>query len=217
MMLFPALLSLLASPSTDLADSAPHGRYVEARTATVFAGACHYGAEYTLAGRDAVLGFQFTAGEYAGTALAGLEVVAVVSAEANLAQEGAQRRSQLFLPASAQPRQRAALEAWAREQMGSVLGSLTTVVARPLDVEVELQGSFRLEAGVPESAERVVLRGNGLPDRECCTMPFGRWYAPLVAVNNDRVGFASDFSLRVPALGVQAKRSEDNCAFFGSF
>ena len=42
----------LTTPETDIE---PAGTYVEARTASVFAGACHYNSELVTAGREALL------------------------------------------------------------------------------------------------------------------------------------------------------------------
>ena len=42
------------------------GDYVEARTASVFAGACHYNGELTTTGRDALMAWNITAGSWDG-------------------------------------------------------------------------------------------------------------------------------------------------------
>ncbi|MCA1632087.1 MAG: hypothetical protein LC774_17540, partial [Acidobacteria bacterium] len=48
------------------------GVYVEARTASVFAGACHYNGELTTAGREAVLAWSVKEGSWGGVNLAGV-------------------------------------------------------------------------------------------------------------------------------------------------
>src|ERR687886_1985957 len=77
------------------------GDYVEARTASVFAGACHYNGELTTAGREAVLAWNVTSGSWNGVDLAGVRAVAVVGSEANLADSAAARRSELVVDSSA--------------------------------------------------------------------------------------------------------------------
>ena len=65
------------SPSRAEADHLS-GDYVEARTASVFAGACHYNGELTTTGRDAVMAWNITTGSWDGVRLAGVRALAVV-------------------------------------------------------------------------------------------------------------------------------------------
>src|SRR5918997_5447246 len=81
------------------------GVYVEARTASVFAGACHYNGELTTAGREAVLAWNVTAGSWDGVDLAGVRALAVVSADANLSEARAARRAELIIDESASYKQ----------------------------------------------------------------------------------------------------------------
>src|SRR5881227_2800165 len=60
------------------------GDYVEVRTASVFAGACHYNGEVTTTGRDAMMAWNVTSGKWQGVDLTGVKVVAIVSSEENL-------------------------------------------------------------------------------------------------------------------------------------
>src|SRR5687768_13059871 len=92
-------ISPVATPdaSSDARDTSLSGRYVEARTASVFAGPCHFNGEYTTQGREAVLALAFDAGTLNGVSLDGLTVVAAVSADANLAERG-RRSSVVYVP-----------------------------------------------------------------------------------------------------------------------
>src|SRR3954468_17969766 len=73
------------------------GDYVEVRTASVFAGPCHFNGELTTTGRDALLAWHVTSGEWNGADLSGLRFVAVVSSEENLSVDGAARRSEIII------------------------------------------------------------------------------------------------------------------------
>src|SRR5271169_5191344 len=77
--------------------AAPSGDYVEARTASVFAGACHYNSELMTSGRDAIMAWNIAGGSYNGVNLAGVKVMAVVSCEDNLAEDNAARRSEIVV------------------------------------------------------------------------------------------------------------------------
>ena len=99
------------------------GRYLEARTASVFAGACHYGSEYTTNGREAALVWSFDDGEVNGTGLAGRTVAAVVTADVNLAVAEARHASTVYVPRDASEAERAALVAWLVAEHGAFLGT----------------------------------------------------------------------------------------------
>ena len=47
------------------------GDYVEVRTASVFAGACHYNGEVVTTGRDAMMAWNVTSGKWQGVDLSG--------------------------------------------------------------------------------------------------------------------------------------------------
>jgi hypothetical protein len=55
------------------------GDYVEVRTASVFAGACHYNGEVTTTGRDAMMAWSVSSGKWQGVDLAGVRAVAIVT------------------------------------------------------------------------------------------------------------------------------------------
>src|SRR5713226_3280532 len=73
------------------------GDYVEVRTASVFAGACHYNGEVTTTGRDALMAWDVTSGKWNEVDLAGVRAVAIVSADANLSDNSAARRSEIII------------------------------------------------------------------------------------------------------------------------
>src|SRR5579871_6100618 len=73
------------------------GDYVEARSCNVFAGPCHFGSEYTTAGREAVMAWRVQRGSYAGQRLDGLSAVAVVAGDDNLAEAGTPRRTVFYV------------------------------------------------------------------------------------------------------------------------
>src|SRR2546421_10524011 len=87
------------------------GDYVEVRTASVFAGACHYNGELMTTGRDAVMAWRVTAGTWRGTDLAGVRAVAGVSADANLADAQAGRASEIVVDSGATEAQAEAVAA----------------------------------------------------------------------------------------------------------
>src|SRR6201988_3064966 len=72
------------------------GDYVEVRTASVFAGACHYNGEVVTTGRDALMARNGTSGKRQGVDLTGVRVLAIVSADVNLGAAKAARQSEII-------------------------------------------------------------------------------------------------------------------------
>src|ERR1700722_5836891 len=91
-----ALLTCLGSTRPN-SSSTIVGDYVEARTASVFAGACHYNGELVTTGRDAVMAWNITAGSWNGTDLSGLLAMAAVTSQSNLGEENAGRKSEVLV------------------------------------------------------------------------------------------------------------------------
>lgn len=188
-MTIPALLTLLlaqAAPEAAATPPGPVGLYVEARTASVYAGACHYNSELVTAGAEALLAWSFEGGALQGVELSGTRVAALVVADRNLSLAGARATSVLFVDGP-DPVARAAAVAEVRRRHGHVLGHV-----RALEL-----ADLRVEAGGEDYAVaiggRARLEGSLLPDRACCTMPLDRWYAPFSALEASVVGRSSRF------------------------
>jgi hypothetical protein len=67
------------------------GDYVEVRTASVFAGACHYNGEVVTTGRDAMMAWKVTSGKWQGVDLSGARAMAIITSDANLSDNNAAR------------------------------------------------------------------------------------------------------------------------------
>jgi hypothetical protein len=191
--------------------SRPHGQYVEARTASVFAGACHYNSELVTAGGEALLAWSFEGGEHAGVPLAGARLALALSGPKNLALPQSERHSVVYLPAGASAELRAALLDWLRSEHGALLGEL--LAARTAELGFELEGErFALRVG-----SEAVLSGSALPNRECCKMPYEVWYRPFEPSARTLVGQVERFECDERLLGTRWRRSGENSAFFGRF
>ena len=82
-----ATFGLILTTAISLGTNAPgiQGEYLEARSASVYIGACHYGAEFMGGGKEATLVWHVNQGMWKGISLKNLTVVAVLSAKRNLA------------------------------------------------------------------------------------------------------------------------------------
>jgi hypothetical protein len=190
---------------------APHGSYIEARTASVFAGACHYGAQYTTQGREALVGWRFEGGAFEGVDLAGVSLVCVLAGDRNLAEEDVRVSSVVLLDARASAAARAASLRWLQATQAGWLGEVREV--RTAELEVSAAGErYELSAG-----ESLRLRGALLTERECCKMPYDVWYRPLASVQGAIVGCSEELLLGEPLLERRSVSSGENDAFVARF
>src|SRR3954470_1205880 len=103
------------------------GDYVEVRTASVFAGACHFNGEVTTAGREAIMAWSFTSGNWNGTDIGGLRAIAVISSDENLENASAVRRSEIIVDASANHDQKVAVLNALKARYGQTFGEIASV------------------------------------------------------------------------------------------
>jgi hypothetical protein len=186
------------------------GDYVEVRTASVFAGACHYNGELTTAGRDALMAWNVRSGEWRGVDLAGVRIVAIVSADANLA-ENAARSSAIIIGENASDAQsRAMLEAL-KNRYAASLGKITSVRRGPLAFEHN-DKTYKVTAD-----DFASINIEAMPDDLCCKMPQLIWYSPLIPLENRRVGYTRKALSAGAKVGDPWQTTGENSAFYGSF
>ena len=187
------------------------GDYVEARTASVFAGPCHYNGEVVTTGREAVLAWNVAAGDWKGVDLAGVRAVAVVTSDANLSDAKAARKAELIVDASATDAQATAIVEALKEKAGAALGEVVAVKRAAVTFARE-GDAYAVKAG-----DVAVLDVKAMPDAACCKQPSDVWYAPLVTLADRKVGFTAQAKYAGGAAGGAWQRAGENSAFYGSF
>lgn len=212
---FASLLLLLLAGALTFSSQAARtniaGDYVEVRTASVFAGACHYNGELMTTGRDAVMAWHITAGQWQGVELAGVRVLAVVSADANLADAQAARRAELVVDSAATEAQTAAAVAAIESKYAATFGRVVGVRRAPVSFAREAEAYSVSAANVAELTVRA------MPNHECCKMPHLVWYAPLVPLADRRVGLTLAARYQGGAAGERWQQAGQNSAFYGNF
>src|SRR5215212_4921534 len=103
------------------------GDYVEVRTASVFAGACHYNGAVVTTGRDAMMAWNVASGKWQGVDLSGVRVLAIVSADANLGDGNAARQSEIIIDSSASRTQALAMVNALKKNYAASLGNVVEV------------------------------------------------------------------------------------------
>src|SRR5438128_7001237 len=181
---FGAALLVVATAGVSAAPAVT-GDYVEARSCNVYAGPCHFGSEYTTAGREAVMAWRVSHGAFAGQTLDGLSAVAVVVADDNLAMADVPRRTVFYVDQRATSAQREALVALLRTKTGADFGKVVAVRSAPVAFEEESDG---VRVTVPNIAR---LEATKMPDAACCRWPGQRWYDPLARAEDVHLGNAA--------------------------
>jgi len=186
------------------------GDYVEVRTASVFAGACHYNGEVVTTGRDAMMAWNVTSGKFQGVDLAGMRAVAIVTSEANLSEDNAARSSEIILDAKASTAQSQAMLAALKQKYAGTLGNVVTVRYAP--ISFDHSGRSYVVA-----ADDASIDVEAMPNDLCCKMPNLVWYSPLVGLENRKVGYTVRATYSGKAIATPWSRSGENSAFYGSF
>jgi len=187
------------------------GDYVEARTASVFAGACHYNGELTTTGRDAEIVWHVRTGASHGVDVSGLTAVAAVTAPDNLKDAVSSRRTVLFIDDRATAPQMKALAGELMTSYKDALGEVVAIKRAPITFK-RTGDSFNVDAkGVGK------LTVAAMPNGECCKQPNLVWYQPLVTITDRKVGFTQESGIEDATLGVSWTKFNQNTAFYGKF
>ena len=186
------------------------GDYVEVRTASVFAGACHYNGEVTTTGRDAIMAWNVTSGKWQGVDLTGVRAMAIVSADANLSDTNGARQSEIVIDRSASRSQAMAILNAIKEKYATSLGKIVSVRIAPISFD-------RTGRTYSVAADDAAINVEAMPNDLCCKMPNLVWYVPLVGLENRKVGYTTKALYSGTAVSDPWSRSGENSAFYGSF
>jgi hypothetical protein len=212
--LFPAAIMILAVCALVFSSQAENvslrGDYVEVRTASVFAGACHYNGEVVTTGRDALMAWNVTSGKWQGVDLSGLRAVAIVTSDANLSDNDAARLSEIIIDSQASRAQSQAMIEALKTKYAAALGNVVTVRRAPISFEHKGR-SYAV------AADDAAINVEAMPNDLCCKMPNLVWYSPLVGLENRKVGYTARAVYSGKAIGTPWSRSGENSAFYGSF
>lgn len=187
------------------------GEYVEARSLSVYAGACHYNGEYDTAGREAVLVWKMDSGVLDGVRVDGLGIVAVVSGKDNLGKAGIARRAVLYVDQKATPAQSAALVKLIKSKAAGALGSVVAVKTAPFTFESD--GKITTIA-----AGNVARLSVSAYPCDHCVMPAEVWYKPLApGVTDAKVAQGTRTGYNDATLGVSWTQEPSDNVFVGTF
>jgi hypothetical protein len=206
-----ALLALGLAGRPAQAAPAVTGDYIEARSCNLYVGACHAQGEFTTAGRQAILAWKVGEGTLDGISLKGLSAIALVTSDRNLGAPGAERRSVLYVDASATAAQREALTRLIKERAGESLGTVLAVHEAKIAFDQSGELYQVSAAGV------ATLKAKKEPARLCCIQKYEVWYQPFVTLADGKIGYGVLSEFRDPTLQTTWSGSDQNNTYFGKF
>jgi hypothetical protein len=193
------------------------GDYVETRSADVYTGQCFANGEVNLVGNEAILAWHVQSGSWDGVPLEGLTVAAAVRAHGTLGdpyENPYPAHAVLIVDETANPRQRAALIAFAQQMGGELLGHVERVIPAPMELVVnhEQHGVARLRAG-----QFAVVQTRGINDKDHLCGNEVTFYPPLTELAHSMPAVALTDSYQGPGLGVDWESHGKRSAFVGTF
>lgn len=200
------------------ASAAIKGNYVEVRSADVYTGPCFANSEMSLRGDQAILAWDVSQGNWKGTTLDGLSVVAVVKANATLGDiyhDPYPAKAVLIVDSRANSAQRQALEEFAESMGGRLLSHVVRVDFAPINMKVGAgteHGTVELVAG---NLARIETRSLCSGDKICGNEEI--YYPPLTAVDHAMPAYTLDDSFSGAGLGVVWNLRSERSAFVGTF
>jgi hypothetical protein len=174
--------------------------YVEARTASVYAGPCHINGELMTTGNDALIAWRFDNG---------VRVIAAVSCADNLMHKDAARQSEIVIDSPSKNAGDATLAAIMSHD-SATLGKVLAVRHGTINFSLK-DHEYRIDA--PGFGSMDI---QGLPDAACCLQPNNVWFEPLVKVNGRMVGYTVNANYSSGVAGATWQREDENGAFYGT-
>ena len=192
------------------------GDYVEVRSADVYTGPCFANSEESLEGKQAILAWKIREGNWQGVSLDGLNVVAVVKANATLGDiyhNPYPTKSVLILDERANSQQRKALVEFVKSAAGPLVKDVVRLDTAPIVLEMsDVHGNMKLVAG---NLARVCTRSLCQGDHLCGNEEV--YYPPLTKVAHAMPAYTLNAAFTGEGLGEVWDRSEARSAFIGSF
>lgn len=193
------------------------GHYLEARTCQIYTGPCFANGEVGLAGKDALMAWNVTKGEYGGVDITGLNVVVVVRASDTLGFGGLNDPdsvdSMILVDQRATADQRQALVDFSRQRSGGAENNVVRILTEPISMEfddVKLTGNLR--AG---SLVRLVTRKARPSDCVCSNE--SAYYPPLAKLQGFVPGVTTSGQVSARPLGTRWNIPDSRTAYIGTF
>lgn len=196
---FTAISSAIASAATPTIS----GDYLEVRSCDVFTGPCFANAEMGLTGKEGILVWSVRDGQWKGTAVAGLNVIAVVSTDATLGDlryHPRKGKAVLIVDSKATSAQREALADFAKTMAGELVNDVVEVKTSDIAVDMATCNSAGCASVKAAGLVEISTRCIGGKDHLCGNEE--NFYPPLTTVQNPLPAFSEVAAYRGDGLGL---------------
>ena len=194
------------------------GNYLEVRSCDVYTGACIANSEMNLGGKEGMLVWSIAQGDWKGTPLAGLSVIAVVQTEGTLGDVRYQNylgKAVLIVDERATCAQRDALLDFARVRAGKLIKEVVDVKSAPIEVSLGQCASgscARVKAG--DIAE-ISTRCLGGKDHLCGNEE--NYYPPLTEVKGAFTAYTELATFKGAGLNATWELAGKRSAYLATF
>jgi hypothetical protein len=194
------------------------GNYLEVRSCDVYTGPCFANAEMNLTGKEGILVWSIQKGSWQGTALDGLNVIAVVHTDStigDLRYQPRQGRTVLIVDEKADAQQRKALEGFAQAMAGRLIGEVVSVKELPIQADLgacSKSGCAKVKAG---DILEVTTRCMGNNDHVCGNEE--AFYPPMTSVTAAQAAYTEVAAFKGRDLGLTWELVGQRSAFLAAF
>ena len=218
-----ALLLTLSPASAGLVDhESPlgiSGRYLEVRSCDVYTGPCFANAEMGLDGKEAILVWSITEGNWHGTDLSGLNVIAVVRANdtlGDLKYAQPQGDAVLIVDEKASPAQQAALAGFARAAAAKLIGDVVQTQSAQINASLG-DCTKKGTCATVTAGGLVTISTRCLSDGDHACGNEDLFYPPLTKADGAKAAFTELFSFQGDGLNVKWSTTGLRSAYVGAF
>jgi hypothetical protein len=215
-----ALLVLAAASLSAAPQSAPEisGSYLEVRSCDVYTGPCFANGEMGLTGKEAVMVWAVREGKWKGTALDGLNVIAVVRTDdtmGDLSYQPRSGRAVLITDDKADAQQKEALTDFARSMTGKLIKEVVEV--KPAKMEVAIGACAKAGCASVKAGNLVEISTRCLGDKDHLCGNEDTFYPPLTQVNDALPAFTEIATFKGTGLNLTWELVGKRSAFLAGF
>lgn len=195
------------------------GKYLEVRSCDVYTGSCVANSEMNIGGKEGMLVWSVSHGNWKGVSLDGLNVIAVLHANGtlgDLSYEPRRAKAVLILDQRANAAQQTALEDFARAMAGNLIDEVVSTrianIAATLNASCQSGSCATVKAG-----DLVAIDTRCFKEKDLLCGNENNYYPPLTQVNDPFSAFTEVASFNGKGLNVTWTLSGKRSAYLGTF
>jgi hypothetical protein len=215
-----AALSIAALTAFASTPSAPtvSGDYLEVRSCDVYTGPCYANAEMNLSGKEGILLWSVREGNWNGTPLGGLSVIAVVCTDGTMGDLSYQPRAGkavLIIDEKADAQQREALSDMVRSKASRLIKEIVAV--RTANIQASVGSCAKAGCASVKAGNLVEVNTRCLGGHDHLCGNEETYYPPLTSVEHAMPVFTERASFKGSGLNLTWEAANQRSAFIATF